>query len=293
MSSIPRKAASFGRRHALMLGAALAAGLTGCRDKLKEAEDKAEPAVDALIPLVERDTKQLRDGLPKGAAILAQQLDSEPGDDREGLRRALAKARAGVPELAVAKGTFFVFVSPGGIVLRGESDPDLAADKSLIEAVDGAKAILAKDAGLTETWGYMEGLRGVNTGGDLQWIVGHPVVAGGELKGAFVSDWSLRAYAKVLELALQAHLLKVQEDPNKPTPLFYAFVLKGDQAFGAPVTPDENMKALGELGIAGQVAGGGVFKRTLEVDGRRFVVAAKAAPALGPDVAVAVMLSPV
>ena len=113
---------------ALFVALALA-GLPGCRDKTKEVEAKALPAVDALLPLVERDTKQIRDGLPKGAEILTKQLDSDPGDDREGVRRALEKARAGVPDLAVAKGTFFVFVAPSGVVLRGESDPDLAADQ--------------------------------------------------------------------------------------------------------------------------------------------------------------------
>lgn len=276
---------------ALLVVAAVAG--TGCRDKTKEVEAKAMPAVDALLPLVERDTKQIRDGLPKGAEILAKHLDSEPADDREGVRRALEKARAGVSELAVAKGTFFIFVAPSGVVLRGESDPDLAADQSLVEAIPGAKAILQKDAGLTETWGYMEGLRGVNKGGDKQWVIGHPVVADGELRGAFVTGWSLRSYAKVLEIALQGHLAKVQEDPKKSPPLFYAFVLKGDEAFGAPVTPEENMKALGELGIVEAVKGGGSFLKTVEIDGRTFVVAAKAAPALGDDVAVAVMLSPV
>lgn len=279
------------RRRTFLLVLALLC--VGCRDKLKEVEAKALPAVDALLPLVERDTQQIRTGLPKGAELLAKRLDTDPGNDREGLRRALEKTRAGVPELAVAKGTFFVFVSPKGVVLRGESDPDLAADQSLVEAIPGAKAILKKDAGLTETWGYMEGLRGVNKGGDLQWVVGHPVVADDELRGAFVTGWSLRAYAKVLEIALQGHLAKVQEDPDKPPPLFYAFIIKGDKAFGAPVTPEENMKAIGEMGIVEAVKGGGTFQKTVEIDGRNFVIAAKAAPALGEDVAIAVLLSPV
>lgn len=267
-------------------------GSPGCRDKQAEAAKLGIPAVDALIPLVERDTKQIRDGLPKGAALMAKHLDEDPGASPEQIRRAIEKARAGIDELARAKGTFFVFVAPDGMVLRGESEPDLAAGSSLVEAVPDAKALVQEGAGLKETWGYMKGLRGVNFGNDIQWIVGHPVEVKGKHVGSFVTGFSLRAYAKVLELALTAHLAEQQEDKTKAPPLAYPFLIKGPKAYGGAVTPDENMDALAALDLPTQ-AKSGAYEADIEIDGRPFHVSAKPCPALAPDAVLAVTLSAV
>jgi hypothetical protein len=267
--------------------------LGGCRDKEAEIKGKLIPAIDAVLPLTERDTKQVRDGLPKGAALMTKHLDEDPASDLEGVKRAIDNARGGVDELEVAKSTFFVFVAPDGVVLRGQTEPDLPAGKSLTKAVPDAKKFLAKGAGLVEVWGYMEGLRGVNKGGDKQWIVGHPVTSKeGDLLGAFVTGWSLRKYAEYLENHVKIHLTKTAEDPKKPIPLTYLFVVKGSEAFGGPMTPADNAKAVGELGVIDKVASG-TYESTLELDGRRFLVAAKKAPALGDDVALVLLMSPV
>jgi hypothetical protein len=278
----------------LMLGLLLLGLLAvGCRDKEKEVEAMLEPTLDAVLPLVERDTKQVRDGLPKGAALMAKHLDEDPSSDLEGVKRAIGKARAGVDELVVAKSTFFVFVDAKGVVLRSEVEPDLPAGKSLVDAIPDTKAVLAPDAKLIEAWGFMEGLRGVNKGGDLQWVVGHPVrTPEGKLQGAFITGWSLRKYALYLEEHAQRELTAKQEDKSKASPLLYAFVVKGKQAFGGPMTPDENAQAVGELDLPSK-AKDGLFKTTLEIDGRRFLLAAKPAKALADDVFVVVMMSPV
>ncbi|MEQ9321744.1 MAG: hypothetical protein RIF41_21430, partial [Polyangiaceae bacterium] len=148
----------------------LSLSTSGCRDKEEELKGKLLPALDEVLPLVDRDTKQVREGLPKGAALMTKHLDDEPAADLEGVKRAIESARAGVDELEVAKSTFFVFVAPDGMVLRGQTEPDLPAGKSLTDAVPDAKKFLRKGAGVVEVWGYMEGLRGVNKGGDKQWI---------------------------------------------------------------------------------------------------------------------------
>ena len=252
-----------------------------------------EPTLDSVLPLIERDTKQIRDGLPKGAELMAKHLDSDPSSDLEGVKRAIQKVRAAVDELVVAKSTFFVFVDKKGVVLRSEVEPDLPAGKSLVDAIPGTKAMLADGAKLVEAWGYMEGLRGVNKGGDLQWVIGHPVRSSeGELEGAFVTGLSLRKYALYLEEHAQRELTAKQEDKTKALPLLYAFVVKGKQAFGGPVTPDENAKAVGELDLPTK-AKGGLYKTALEIDGRRFVLAAKPATALADDVYVVIMMSPI
>lgn len=290
---------SFSRRRfgtsvgALIALAPLPGALFGCRDKEAALAGKLIPAIDAVLPLVERDTKQVREGLPKGASLMTRHLDEDPGSDLEGVKRAIDNARAGVDELTVAKSTFFVFVGPEGVVLRGQTEPDLPAGKSLTKAVPEAKKMLSKDAGLVEVWGYMEGLRGVNKGGDKQWIVGHPVTSKeGELLGAFVSGWSLRKYAEYLENHVKIHLTKTAKDPTKALPLVYVFVIKGDEAFGAPVTPAENAEAVGELGLVDKVKSG-AHESVVELDGRRFLLAAKPLPALGDDVVIALLMSPV
>ena len=40
--------------------------LGACRDKEKMAAEKAGPAIERLLPIIERDTKQVREGLPEG-----------------------------------------------------------------------------------------------------------------------------------------------------------------------------------------------------------------------------------
>jgi hypothetical protein len=264
-----------------------------CGKKIEQLKAKAGPALDEMVKLIDRDVKQVRDGLPEGAALLTKHLDDDPASDLEGVRRAIEKGRAGVHDLVVAKSTFFVFVGADGMVLRGEADPDLPAGKSLTEAIPDAKKLLDPAAGVVEVWGYMEGLRGVNQGPDLQWVAGHPVKgADGKLRGAFVTGWSLRRYAEYLENQVKVALTQLNEDKTKPIPLLYCFVVKGKQAFGAPVTPDEDAKLIGEMDVV-EKAKGGSFETTIELDGRTFLVSARPAPSLGADVAVVVMLSAV
>jgi hypothetical protein len=272
--------------------AALVACL-GCNKKEEQLKAKAGPALDEMVQLVDRDVKQVRDGLPQGAANVLEHLDEDPAADLEGVRRAIEKGRASVHELVVAKSTFFVFVGPDGMVLRGEADPDLPAGKSLTEAIPDAKKILDPSAGVVEVWGYMEGLRGVNQGPDLQWVVGHPVKgADGKLRGAFVTGWSMRRYTEYVENQVKVKLTQLAEDKTKPIPLLYCFLVKGKTAYGASITPDDNAKLIGDLDVV-EKAKGGSFETTIQLDGRDFFVAARPAPAFGPDVAVVVMLSAV
>jgi hypothetical protein len=57
------------------------------------------------------------------------------------------------------------------------------------------------------------------------------------------------------------------------------------------VTPDENAEAIAALDLPSKVTEG-VYQSVMELDERRFLLAAKAAPALGPDVFIVLLLSP-
>jgi hypothetical protein len=293
----------FGRdlRHAtgvpaswLVLVLVLAAvAMLGCEDKAKLATQQANELVDRLTPLIERDTQQIRKGLPEGAKKLGGMLDDDPGADLAALQRSIARARAAVEDLAFAKSTFFVFVGKEGTVLRSETDPDLPAGKSLYQAVPGTKKLSEKGTGLFETYGFMHGLRGVQQGPDKQWIVGHPVESSeGEVVGSFVTGWSLRKYAHYLEEDTRRHLTKSLGEKSKAIPLVYVFVVVGDEAFGAPVTPDVNAEALVKLDVMSK-AKGGALQTSIDVDGRDFIVVAKPFSQLGDNAGLAIMLSPV
>ena len=266
--------------------------LGACRDKEKMAAEKAGPAIERLLPIIERDTKQVREGLPEGAAVLVKLLDNDPGSDPTGLLRALKKARAAVKKLEFAKSTFFAFVGPDGTVLRSNADTDLAAGESLVKEVPGVKKMLDAKAGLVETFGYLHGFRGVQKGGDEQWIAGYPVVSNeGKLLGVFVSGWSLRLYAKYLQGNSRVHLESLREDKTKPIPLLYVFVARGDKAWGGPVTPDVNAQALAKLDLPSKAKGDSTYQSIVKLEGRSFALAARAAPKLGSGVVIVIMVS--
>lgn len=282
------------RRGGAALAAVLVALLTlllgGCKDRQKDAVVDANKSLDAVLPLVERDTKQVREGVPEGAKVLGKHLDKDPGSVPEGLRRTLVMTRAGVDNLVVAKSNFFVFVAPDGVVQRGESDPDLAVGESLFKAIPAAKALMKPSDKAVEVFGFMHGLRGVQNGDDLQWVVGSPVISDGKVIGAFVSGWSLRHYANVLEGLIRIELRKVAKDPGKAIPLAYMFVVKGGHAYGAAVTPDDNAKVVGEMDIPNNMKDG-KFSKTIDLGDRIFTVLGRPLPSLGDDTAAALMVS--
>ncbi len=282
---------SMPRCAALVLLVSVLVMLCACEDEQKTLGAVVDPSFKVIKPLVDRDTKQIRDGLPKGAEALGKLLDDDPGADVEGLKRALARARAGVHDLAVAKGTFFIFVEPQGTILRSDAEQDLAAGDSLTEAIPDAKKIFEKDAGLTEVWGYCQGLRGVQKGGDLQWVVGAQVKsAEGKLKGAYVTGWSLRKYAEYLEKHVRDHLTETNPKKSKPIPLLYVLLVKGKQAYGGPMTPEVNTKGARDFDLLAK-SKDGLFKTSITLEKRDFLLVAKREPALGEDMAIALLIS--
>jgi hypothetical protein len=276
----------------MLLGVVVLATLPACRDRKKEAALLLPGTLERLLPLVDRDVKQVRSGLPKVAAQLPRYLDTDPGADLAGLKRALSGVRGRVYELAAAKTTFLVFVDDKGVVVRGENDPDLAAGKSLVEPLPKMKALLSQSKGLVETLGYMHGLRGVQKGGDLQWVVGTAVIAkGGERQGSLVTGWSFRRYAALLEDNARHHAKKQAEKRSRQHPLIYVFFLHGDKAFGGPISPDVLGNALAARGLPAKLQADKVLQLAVRVEERDFAVAVRAMPEFGGDVALAVMLS--
>ncbi len=135
-------------------------------------------------------------------------------------------------------------------------------------------------------------MRGVKTGRDLAWVAAAPVKDDkGQLKGMFVTGWSLRAYARRLENAATSTVREAAEKAGKKNPpLVYVFVVKGKTAYGSPLAPDEDAQAIEVLDVVGKTASG-PYRGTLEITGRGFGVAGVRAPELGDDAALAVLAS--
>lgn len=280
-------------RRALLawLGAGSAALGVGCADDGKASQAAAIAAVDIALGLVERDVSQVRAGMPEGAKLLATRLPGDLGSRAE-VQTAIKATREKIDNLSFAKSTFFSFASPEGVVLRSEIDPDRFVDQNAIKAFPELAKALEPNAGLAEAYGELEALRGVKKGPDLAWIVAAAVPGGegGKPRGLFLTGWSMRLYARLLQDSTRAKLAESSKDKeSKQIPLIYVYVLKGKGAYGDPDAPDLNAEELVKLDLVGQLGAAPEVKLSKEIEKRVFGIAAKKVPQFGDDAAIAVV----
>jgi hypothetical protein len=81
-------------------------------------------------------------------------------------------------------------------------------------------------------------------------------------------------------------------NPSK-MPLVYAFVLKGDKAFGTHLAPDVNVKAVEDLKLLPKLTEGATWKGRTEITNRAYGVGARRVPSLCAECAVVVLRSEV
>jgi hypothetical protein len=274
----------------------LAALAPSCTDAAKVSEGKAAEHAARLAKLTDDDVEEVRRGVPAGAKSLGAAWDgkNDPKDDPVLARRALDRVREENRDLAVAKSTFFALTDDKGAILRSDQTPDIFAGKSLIAAYPAMSKVLTGEA--LETRGSMDEAAGARTGGDEQWVAAAPVRdASGAVRGIYASGWSMRRFAYHLEEALKHDLnvaaLKTGDKKLAKLPLLYVFVLAGGKVYGAPVTPAVNSETLEKLDLLNKTTGNAVHHQTIEITGRGFGLAAKRAPQMGPDIAVAVLRS--
>jgi hypothetical protein len=271
---------------------AIVASVTaGCGDPAKASQKAAADRLPSLVKLVHEDAGQVRKGLPEGSAKLAKLLGPEPGADLGGLQRAIASARAGVKDLELAKSTFFTFTDPSGTALRSEADPDHLATKNLFTALPALAKAKEPSSGVVEAWGELKDIH-IRAGNDFTWAAAHPVKDDkGEVRGAFVTGWTLRGLAYHLEEMTKREVVEAaRKEGKKSVPVLYVFVLRGKKAYGAGQTPDVNTQAVEGLDLMSKTQGGN-FTTTLEITGRTFGVAAARTPDYADDTGVAVNAS--
>jgi hypothetical protein len=279
------------RRVLLALGlVCLGASQLGCEDAGLKSAQLAEAHAGFLAAAVTEDVREVRDGLPRGAPLLAPLFEAALPErpDSESARAALSVARDKVQDLRTAKSTFFAVVTRDGYILRNDREADEMAGKQLFASFPTLAS--AVERGYTEALGTMPEAAGVRGRPDAQWVAAAPVAAKGQVVGLYLTGWSLAAYAYRLETALRSDVLSNTPSGGK-VPLLYVYVLAGGGAHGAPVAPVVNGEAILRLDPLAKTKGDAVWSAPLDIEGRRFGVAVRRTPALGADMAVAVLRS--
>ncbi|MEA2750064.1 MAG: hypothetical protein QOI41_4207 [Myxococcales bacterium] len=276
------------------------AGLAGCKDKGKVSADEARANVKMLVELAEKDVAEIDRGLPEGgkkiAERLAKETDPKQLDAKQNapqVRTALLQVRQQVPDLAVAKSTFFAFTDDKGIAVRNDLEQDTMAGKDLVGAYPALKKALEGEAYVT-TQGQFPGVPNPQ-GPDREWVAGVPVKRDdGSLIGLLVTGWTYRRFAnhlqEVLTRELQDRLMRDNEKGKLP--ILYVFLFDKDGVYGARGAPPADEKALAELGLTAKTANGPV-DAPITIADRAFGYGAARVPKLGPDVGIVVLRSEV
>lgn len=274
----------------LGLVAALLFPLTGCTKTGELSRQKAHSEVEALAKAASADVDEVRKGLPLGAKQLeAFFADEKAQGDAAAAKEALEAARGRVQDLRTAKSTFFLLADKHGVILRSDLDNDSLASKSLFASFGELKA--AAEGKYVETRGSMPEAAGVRGRSDGQWAAATPVMKGSEVAGVYATGWSWSAYAYRLENQLRSNVKSEAADAGTKEPLVYVYVLVDQAAFGAPISPEVNAKAVLDSGLMGRATGEVTVDTAREIEGRDFGIAVKRVPALGAGVAIAVLRS--
>jgi hypothetical protein len=260
-----------------------------CTKTGEVSRKKAREHVELLAKAAQVDVEEVRKGLPLGAKQLESFFaQAKAGEDAAAAKNALELARSRVQDLRTAKSTFFLLASPQGSIFRSDMEHDALAGKNLFEAFPELKGAVGK---YTETRGSMAEAAGVRGRSDGQWAVAVPVMKGSEVAGVYATGWSWSAYAYRLENQLRSTVKSEAAANQSKEPLVYVYVVVEKEAYGAPISPDVNAKAIKDSGLMGRATGEAPVDAVQEIEGREFGIALRRVPALGADVAIAVVRS--
>jgi hypothetical protein len=275
---------------ALVLAGALEAG-SGCKNQAKESAARANDDDAFLVELIDKDVAEVERGLPQGAKQLSSLVadGADPRQDTSGIRKALGRMRHEVPDLNVAKSTFFAVADTEGVAIRNDLEEDVMAGQNLAAIFP---ALGKARNGYVATTGAFPGPPPKN-GPDKDWIAAMPIKRSDGSTGALlVTGWSYRYFARHLQSSLQSRLLdeaKAAGNEGK-LPVYYVALFDSSGVYSAPLTPAVDERALAGQDLTGKTAQGG-YQGTLEITDRDFGLAARRAPRLGPDVGVVVLRS--
>ena len=289
----------------LLALAAVSAALTGCgKESGAKSADAARADVQTLVDLVSKDVGEVERGLPEGATklstILATQIgkDGDPTQNVPAVRSALLKMRQQVPDLGIAKSTFFAFTDPKGIAIRNDFEHDTMAGKDLVAGWPGLKPVV-DGAPFAATNGTLKGEVPNPAGPDPEWVAAVPVKKsdGTTASGILVTGWTYRRFAYHLQVSAQRDLqdaLMRTGDKGK-MPILYVCLFDKDGTYCAGAPGASPVPPINEQALAGQnlyeKTAGGTASFPLKITDREFGYAAARTPKLGPDTGVVVLRS--
>lgn len=275
---------------------------TGCgKDRGQKSAEDARANVQKLVELTNKDVAEIERGLPEGAKKLSDLLAKEVGkeDPRHNVpavRSALLKMRQQVPDLGIAKSTFFAFADTKGIAIRNDFENDTMAGKDLVSGWPGLKPVV-EGAPYASTTGQFPGAPNP-AGPDKEWVAAVPVKkSDGSAQGILVTGWTYRRFAYHLQVTLQREIqdqLMRANDKGK-MPILYVCLFDKENVYGAgapgaiPV-PEVNEKELAKAGLHAKTEAGPASS-PLKITDRDFGWAAARLTKLGPDVGVVVLRS--
>jgi hypothetical protein len=277
-------------RTALCLALLLA--VAGCKDRGKQSAEAARPNVESLVTLADKDVAEVERGLPEGGKKMAEILDKvdDPRKNPPEVRAALNKIRRDVPDLGLAKSTFFAFTDDKGVAIRNNLEQDTMAGKDVVHGYPGLDKVLTG-----EPYVRANGQFGTPNpvGPDKEWVAAVPVKrADGALQGVLVTGWTYRWFAYHLQETLRRDVqdgLLRSGDTGK-MPIVYVLLFDKAAVYGARGVPPIHEKTLGGMDLVGKTADGTADGSAL-IDGRPFGWAAARVPKLGAETGIVVIRS--
>jgi hypothetical protein len=275
----------------------------GCgKERGVVSAEAARADVDKLVELTAKDVAEVERGLPEGAKKLGELLtntlgkDGDPKQNSPAVRSALLKMRQQIPDLGIAKSTFFAFGDTRGIAVRNDFELDTMAGKDLIAGWPGLKPVLEGNAYVTTT-GLFPGAPNP-AGPDKEWVAAVPVKKpDGAAAGILVTGWTYRRFAYHLQVTLQREVQDqlMRKGEKGKMPILYVCLFDKDAIYGAgapgaaPVPP-LNEKALAPLGLHSKTASGPASS-PIRIAERDFGWAAVRLPKLDPEVGAVILRS--
>jgi hypothetical protein len=225
-----------------------------------------------------------------------QFCSSDPKGNAPAVRRALLKMRQQVPDLGIAKSTFFAFADEKGIAIRNDNEQDTMAGKDLVGAWPGLKPVV-DGTPYVATIGKFPGAENP-AGADKEWVAAAPVKSeDGTTLGILVTGWTYRRFAYHLQESLKRDLqdaLMRSGDKGK-MPIVYVALFDKEAVYGAyaPKTipfPPVNEEALKNIDLVAKTASGPA-EGPIRITERDFGWAAARTPKLGEGVGVVILRS--
>jgi hypothetical protein len=279
----------------IVVAAAALAGLAlaGCKDQGKVSAQKATEHATSLAALATKDVEEVERGLPLGAVEMNKLVYAKGADPRQDLpavRSALRRIRNVVPDLLVAKSTFFALADDKGVAIRNDLEEDVMAGQNVVSVFPGLKK--AEDGSFVTAVGRFPGPPGPH-GPDRDWMAATPVKDdAGKVEGILLTGWTYRRFANHLQESLRHDLVQdtLKAGDNGKLPILYVAVFDKDGVYAAPQTPPVNEKALADADLVGKTTAGPA-QGVINITDRDFGFAAVRVPKLGPDTGVAVLRS--